>query len=75
MLYLGYILLRYVLLYILEVSFNFHFNFRAPNVIGSKHSLGVGDACDTVFFLSKHQRLKFLPYLGPWLMHFKIALG
>ena len=41
MLYLGYILLRYVLIYILEVSFNFHFNFRAPNVIGSKHSLGV----------------------------------
>ena len=41
MLYLGYILLRYVLIYILEVSFNFHFNFGAPNVIGSKHSLGV----------------------------------
>ena len=41
MLYLGYILLRSVLIYILEVSFNFHFNFRAPNVIGSKHSLGV----------------------------------
>ena len=53
MLYLGYILLRYVLIYILEESFNFHFNFRAPNynVIGSKHPLGVDYACDTVFFL------------------------
>ena len=49
--YLGYILLRYVLIYILEVPFNFHFNFRAANVIGSKHPLGVDDACDTVFFL------------------------
>ena len=49
MLYLGYILLRYVLIYILEESFH----FRAPNynVVGSKHPLGVDYACDTVFFL------------------------
>ena len=33
MLYLGYVLLRYVLIYNLEVSFNFHLTFRRLNVI------------------------------------------
>ena len=33
MLYLGYILLRYVLIYNLEVSFNFHLTFLQLNVI------------------------------------------
>ena len=33
MLYLGYLLLRYVLIYNLEVSFNFHLTFLQLNVI------------------------------------------
>ena len=33
MLYLGYVLLRYVLIYNLEVSFNFHSTFLQFNVI------------------------------------------
>ena len=33
MLYLGYVLLRYVLIYNLEVSFNFHLTFLQLNVI------------------------------------------
>ena len=33
MLYLGYVLLRYVLIYILEVSINFHLTFLQLNVI------------------------------------------
>ena len=33
MLYLGYVLLRYVLIYNLEVSFNFHSTFLQLNVI------------------------------------------
>ena len=33
MLYLGYVLLRYVLIYNLEVSFNFHLTFLKLNVI------------------------------------------
>ena len=33
MLYLGYALLRYVLIYNLEVSFNFHLTFPQLNVI------------------------------------------
>ena len=33
MLYLGYALLRYVLIYNLEVSFNFHLTFLQLNVI------------------------------------------
>ena len=33
MLYLGYGLLRYVLIYNLEVSFNFHWTFLQLNVI------------------------------------------
>ena len=37
MLYLGYLLLRYVLIYNLEVSFNFHLTFLQLNVI--KYSL------------------------------------
>ena len=32
-LYLGYVLLRYVLIYNLEVSFNFHLTFLQLNVI------------------------------------------
>ena len=32
MLYLGYVLLRYVLIYDLEVSFNFHLTFLQLNV-------------------------------------------
>ena len=32
MLYLGYVLLRYVLIYNLEVSFNFHLTFLILNV-------------------------------------------
>ena len=33
MLHLGYVLLRYVLIYNLKVSFNFHFRFLQLNVI------------------------------------------
>ena len=33
MLYLGYALLRYVLIYNLEVSFNYHLTFLRSNVI------------------------------------------
>ena len=33
MLYLGYVLLRYVLIYNLEVTFNFHLTFLQLNVI------------------------------------------
>ena len=33
LLYLGYVLLRYVLIYNLEVSFNFHLTFLLLNVI------------------------------------------
>ena len=33
MLYLGHVLLCYVLIYNLEVSFNFHLTFRQLNVI------------------------------------------
>ena len=33
MLYLGYVLLRYVLIYNLQVSFNFHLTFLQVNVI------------------------------------------
>ena len=33
MLHLGYVLLRYVLIYNLEVSFNFHVTFLQLNVI------------------------------------------
>ena len=33
MLQLGYVFLHYVLIYILEVSFNFHLTFRQLNVI------------------------------------------
>ena len=33
MIYLGYVLLRYVLFYNLEVSFNFHLTFLQLNVI------------------------------------------
>ena len=33
MLYLGYVLLRYVLIYNLEVSFNFHLTFLQLNMI------------------------------------------
>ena len=33
MLYLGYVLLRYVLIYNLKVSFNFHLKFLQLNVI------------------------------------------
>ena len=33
MLYLGYVLLPYVLIYNLEVSFNFHLTFLQLNVI------------------------------------------
>ena len=33
MLYLGYVLLRYVLIYNLKVSFNFHLTFLLSNVI------------------------------------------
>ena len=33
MLYLGYVLLRYVLIYNIEVSFNFHLTFPQLNVI------------------------------------------
>ena len=33
MLYLGYLLLRYVLIYNLEVSFNFHLTFLQLDVI------------------------------------------
>ena len=33
MLYLGYVLLLYVLIYNLEVSFNFHLTFLQLNVI------------------------------------------
>ena len=33
LLYLGYVLLRYVLIYNLEVSFNFHLTFLQLNVI------------------------------------------
>ena len=33
MTYLGYVLLRYVLFYNLEVSFNFHLTFLQLNVI------------------------------------------
>ena len=33
MLYLGYVLLRYVVIYNLEVSFNFHLTFLQLNVI------------------------------------------
>ena len=33
MLYFGYVLLRYVLIYNLEVSFNFHLTFLLLNVI------------------------------------------
>ena len=33
MLYLGYVLLRYVLIYNLEVSFNFHLTFLQLNAI------------------------------------------
>ena len=33
MLYFGYVLLRYVLIYNLEVSFNFHLTFLQLNVI------------------------------------------
>ena len=33
MLYLGYVLLSYVLIYNLEVSFNFHLTFLQVNVI------------------------------------------
>ena len=32
MLYLGYVLLRYILIYNLEVSFNFHLTFLQLNV-------------------------------------------
>ena len=33
MLYLGYVLLRYILIYNLKVSFNFHLTFLQLNVI------------------------------------------
>ena len=33
MLYLGYVLLRYILIYNLKVSFNFHLTFLELNVI------------------------------------------
>ena len=33
MLYLGYVLLRYILIYNLKVSFNFHLTFLRLNVI------------------------------------------
>ena len=45
MLYLGYVLLRYVLIYNLEVSFNFHLTFLQLNVI-------VHCAVKTVFYLT-----------------------
>ena len=45
MLYLGYVLLRYVLFYNLEVSFNFHLTFLQLNVI-------VHCAVKTVFYLT-----------------------
>ena len=45
MLYLGYGLLRYVLIYNLEVSFNFHLTFLQLNVI-------VHCAVKTVFYLT-----------------------
>ena len=45
MLYLGYLLLRYVLIYNLEVSFNFHLTFLQLNVI-------VHCAVKTVFYLT-----------------------
>ena len=45
MFYLGYVLLRYVLIYNLEVSFNFHLTFLQLNVI-------VHCAVKTVFYLT-----------------------
>ena len=45
MLYLGYGLLRYVLIYNLEVSFNFHLTFLQLNVIKNVHC-----AVKTVFY-------------------------
>ena len=45
MLYLGYVLLCYVLIYNLEVSFNFHLTFLQLNVI-------VHCAVKTVFYLT-----------------------
>ena len=45
MLYLAYLLLRYVLIYNLEVSFNFHLTFPQLNVI-------VHCAVKTVFYLT-----------------------
>ena len=45
MLYLGYVLLRYVLIYNLEVSFNFHLTFLQLNVIKNVHC-----AVKTVFY-------------------------
>ena len=45
MLYFGYVLLRYVLIYNLEVSFNFHLTFPQLNVI-------VHCAVKTVFYLT-----------------------
>ena len=47
MLYLGNVLLRYVLLYNLKVSFNFHSTFLQLNVIKNGHC-----AVKTVFFLT-----------------------
>ena len=47
MLYLGNVLLRYVLLYNLKVSFNFHSTFLQLNVIKNAHCV-----VKTVFFLT-----------------------
>ena len=46
MLYLGYALLRYVLIYNLEVSFNYHLTFLRSNVINVHLSV------KTVFYLT-----------------------
>ena len=42
MLYLGNVLLRYVLIYNLEVSFNFHLTFLQLNVITQVEGRGCG---------------------------------
>ena len=50
MLYLGYVLLRYVLIYNLEVSFNFHLTFEDISTI--KCDENVHCAVKTVFYLN-----------------------
>ena len=50
MIYLGYVLFRYVLIYNLEVSFNFHLTFEDISTI--KCDENVHCAVKTVFYLT-----------------------